>query len=151
MLQRMHMLLVSRCLDLWIDRTSFLRPSYLLTNCLAIFSKFRLSVSSLWIWRSIKCYNHSSTIVDRRYVFNLLNEKNDHSLIAFVAGASSIKRTITDINSFSVEDNPCISVIKFWIFILSHNFLFASDIKIFNWAWRSVKSISVPYICRNSS
>ena len=63
----------------WSAQIGFVRVS-LLTNSFTTFCRFRLSVRSLWNFRSIRELNLASKIVDRSQVFRFLaNQKGSFS------------------------------------------------------------------------
>ena len=55
-------------------------------KCVATSTIFKLSVLSLWTWRTIKWFCRQSEVVERRYAFTRFMVENDRSLTAFVAG-----------------------------------------------------------------
>ena len=62
------------------------RESFRSTNAFANSIIFRLSVLSLWKWRTIKWFSRQSEVVERRYVFIHFMAENDRSLTALAAG-----------------------------------------------------------------
>ena len=62
------------------------RESFRSTNAFATSTIFKLSVLSLWTWRTIKWFSRQSEVVERRYVFTRFMAKNDRSLTALLAG-----------------------------------------------------------------
>ena len=62
------------------------RESFRSTNAFATSTIFKLSVLSLWTWRTIKWFSRQSEVVERRYVFTHFMAENDYSLTALVAG-----------------------------------------------------------------
>ena len=62
------------------------RESFRSTNAFATSTIFKLSVLSLWTWRTIKWFSRQSEVVERRYVSNRFMAENDRSLTALAAG-----------------------------------------------------------------
>ena len=56
------------------------------TNTFTASTIFKLSVLSLWKWRTIKWFSRQSEVVERRYVFTHFMAENDRSLTALAAG-----------------------------------------------------------------
>ena len=62
------------------------RESFRSTNAFATSTIFKLSVLSLWAWRTIKWFSRHSEVVERRYVFTRFMAENGCSWTALVAG-----------------------------------------------------------------
>ena len=62
------------------------RESFRSTNVFATSTIFKLSVLSLWTWRTIKWFSRQSEMVERRFVVTRAMAENDRSLTALVAG-----------------------------------------------------------------
>ena len=80
-----------------VKRPNRLSRVSLLTNSFTTFSRFRLSICSLWNFRSARELNLAGNIVDRSQVFRFLANENVLSAVALVAEltATSLMMFIT--------------------------------------------------------
>ena len=93
------------------------RESFRSTNAFATYTIFKLSVLSLWTWRTIKWFSRQSEVVERRYVFTRFMTENDRSLTALVA--SMTRRIFASLMTwgtkvFFVAFNDCTNCTSFF-------------------------------------